>query len=98
MPGVNVFRSFVAQEGDTEMKKDWCSRNASVLSVTALYLLSSLKMVERKRERHIYRKERCAVSMPMHYQEVSSVIFGSSVRGVEEPEHSPTADASLPAV
>lgn len=54
MPGVNVFRSFVAQEGDTEMKKDWCSRNASVLSVTALYLLSSLKMVERKRERHIY--------------------------------------------
>lgn len=43
-PGANVFRSFVAQEGDTEMKK-----------------------------------------------EVSSVIFGSSVTGVGEPEHSPEA-------
>jgi len=42
--GANVFRSFVAQEGDTEMKK-----------------------------------------------EVSSVIFGSSVTGVGEPEHSPEA-------
>ena len=41
--GANVFRSFVAQEGDTEVKK-----------------------------------------------EVSSVIFGSSVAAVGEPEHSPT--------
>lgn len=43
--GANVFQSFVAQEGDTEVKK-----------------------------------------------EVSSVIFGSSVAAVGEPEHSPTPD------
>lgn len=46
--GANVFRSFVAQEGDTEVKK-----------------------------------------------EVSSVIFGSSVAAVGEPEHSPTDPSGL---
>ena len=46
--GANVFRSFVAQEGDTEVKK-----------------------------------------------EVSSVIFGSSVAAVGEPEHSPTDPGGL---